>query len=46
LVRQLRITAFLLMGLAATVGVRAKAQAALLMEEPYGFFWGPESHRA
>ena len=47
-VRRLRITAFILAGLVASCGVRAKAQAALLMEEPYGFFGAlnPTGHNA
>lgn len=48
LVRLLRITAFLLTVLAATCGAHARAQAALLMEEPYGFFGAltPTGHNA
>jgi hypothetical protein len=48
LVRQLGITAFLLIGLAAMCGVRSRAQDALLMEEPYGFFGAlnPTGHNA
>jgi hypothetical protein len=48
LMRQFRITAFALIGLAAMFGVRARAQAALLMEEPYGFFgaMNPTGHNA
>jgi hypothetical protein len=48
LMRNFRITAFALMGLAAMCGANAKAQAALLMEEPYGFFGAlnPTGHNA
>jgi hypothetical protein len=48
LMRRLRITAFALIGLAAMCGAHAKAQAALLMEEPYGFFGAlnPTGHNA
>jgi hypothetical protein len=48
LVRQIRITAFALIGLLALFGAHAKAQAALLMEEPYGFFGAlnPTGHNA
>jgi hypothetical protein len=46
--RSLRITAFLLIVSAAFGGLRAHAQAALLMEEPYGFFGAlnPTGHNA
>jgi hypothetical protein len=46
--RSLRITAFALVVLAAFSGVRVRAQAALLMEEPYGFFGAlnPTGHNA
>ena len=48
LVRKFRITAFALICLAAIRGAGAKAQAALLMEEPYGFFgaMNPTGHNA
>jgi hypothetical protein len=48
LMRQFRISAFALIGLAVFCGVRAPAQAALLMEEPYGFFgaMNPTGHNA
>jgi hypothetical protein len=44
----LRITAFALILVAALCGVRAHAQAALLMEEPYGVFGAlnPTGHNA
>ena len=44
----IRITAFFLIGLGALCGAHAKAQAALLMEEPYGFFGAlnPTGHNA
>ncbi len=47
-VRWLRITAFALIGLAAICGAHARAQATLLMEEPYGFFGAlnPTGHNA
>jgi hypothetical protein len=46
--RSLRITAFALIVSAALGGLRAHAQAALLMEEPYGFFGAlnPTGHNA
>jgi hypothetical protein len=46
--RRLRITAFALIVLAAFSGARVHAQAALLMEEPYGFFGAlnPTGHNA
>ena len=46
--RLLRIPAFALVVLAAFSGVRARAQAALLMEQPYGFFGAlnPTGHNA
>ncbi|MGA7342804.1 MAG: hypothetical protein WBE72_25745 [Terracidiphilus sp.] len=46
--RNLRRTAFALIGLAALGCLRARAQAALLMEEPYGFFGAlnPTGHDA
>lgn len=48
LMRKLRMTAFALIGLAAMCAAHAKAQAALLMEEPYGFFGAlnPTGHNA
>jgi hypothetical protein len=46
--RLLRITAFALIVFTAFSGARARAQAALLMEEPYGFFGAlnPTGHNA
>lgn len=46
--RNLRILAFALVSLAIVAGNRARAQAALLMEEPYGFFGAlnPTGHNA
>ncbi|HZP06714.1 MAG TPA: hypothetical protein VFB43_17580 [Terracidiphilus sp.] len=46
--RGIRILAFALIGLAIVAGIRAQAQAALLMEEPYGFFGAlnPTGHNA
>ncbi len=46
--RIVRRTAFALVILAAVGGARARAQAALLMEEPYGFFGAlnPTGHNA
>jgi hypothetical protein len=48
LMRWMRMAAFLLTGLAAICGAHARAQAALLMEEPYGFFGAlnPTGHNA
>ncbi len=46
--RVIRRTAFALIGLAALCSIRVQAQAALLMEEPYGFFGAlnPTGHNA
>jgi hypothetical protein len=48
LMRTLRMTALALVGLAAFCGAHARAQAALLMEEPFGFFGAlnPTGHNA
>ncbi|MGB6728045.1 MAG: hypothetical protein WBE74_19295 [Terracidiphilus sp.] len=48
LMRQLRITALALIALTVMCEVQARAQAALLMEEPYGFFGAlnPTGHNA
>ena len=48
LLRPARITVLLMAGLAALVSARCQAQAALLLEEPYGFFGviNPTGHTA
>lgn len=48
LMRKARITVFAVMGLAALCSSRCQAQAALLLEEPYGFFGtlNPTGHNA